>query len=95
MKTITLVLTLMGIIPTNSLEKYLDRFQEFNKSEKRFINNVIELSGKSPYYIYKQDNGKIAMLFDDQKIVLGKDGFIHDLHIKYEDGTWYDLGPEY
>jgi hypothetical protein len=32
--------------------------------------------------------------YPDQRLVLGQDGFIHDMEI-LEGGEWIDLGPEY
>lgn len=94
MKSIVLIMSLLGIFKPDQKHSYLDRWDIFTKGEMRFIKNVAKLANKDPYYVYKQDNGKIAMLFDDQRVVLGKDGFIHDLHI-LENGEWIDLGPEY
>jgi hypothetical protein len=94
MKSIVLMLSLLGIMKEKPTGNYLDRWGKFTKSELKFIKSVAKIAHKEPYYVYRQDNGKIAMLFNDQRIVLGKDGFIHDLHI-LENGEWIDLGPEY
>lgn len=68
--------------------------EHFTFSEKRFIANVVRVSGKQPAEVYRLPNGKIAVNYPDQRLVLGQDGYIHDMEV-LEGGEWIDLGPEY
>jgi len=92
MKLLAILLAALGI--ELSPPDYVTKENNFTKSEKRFIRNVIRVCGKEPAQVYRLKNGKIAVNYADQRMVLGKDGFIHDLEI-YEGGEWVDLGPEY
>lgn len=73
---------------SNNLPKSL------SKSERKFVQNVVRIHGSKPLEVIKLKNGNISINYSDQRIVLGTDGFIHDLEI-LEDGVWIDLGPEY
>lgn len=88
MKTLFIILSALGIDynpqPTTT----------FTWSERRFIKNVIKISGKEPLEVYKLTNDKIQINYSDQRLTLGQDGFIHDLEILDGD-KWIDLGPEY
>jgi hypothetical protein len=88
MKSIYLILTLLGFTPNTPTTNTLS-FQE-----KRFVNNVVRVHGSQPAEIIKLPNGRIAVNYPDQRIILGADGFIHDLEI-LEGGVWIDMGPEY
>jgi hypothetical protein len=92
MKLLAILLTAIGVEVT--IPKYLTKENNFSRSEIRFINNVLRINGKQQAEVFRLKNGKIAVNYPDQRIVLGKDGFIHDLEI-LEDGEWIDLGPEY
>lgn len=78
--------TILG--SSNNLPKSL------SKSERKFVQNVVRIHGSKPLEVIKLKNGNISVNYSDQRIVLGTDGFIHDLEI-LEDGVWIDLGPEY
>lgn len=78
--------TILG--SSNNLPKSL------SKSERKFVQNVVRIHGSKPLEVIKLKNGNILVNYSDQRIVLGTDGFIHDLEI-LEDGVWIDLGPEY
>lgn len=78
--------TILG--SSNNLPKSL------SKSERKFVQNVVRIHGSKPLEVIKLKNGNILVNYSDQRIVLGTDGFIHDLGI-LEDGVWIDLGPEY
>lgn len=86
MKTLLFILSVGGF--------NVDNHQNFTKSERAFIRNVIKLAGNKPEEIYRLDNNKIRLNYPDQRITLGQDGFIHELTI-LDKGEWIDLGPEY
>ena len=86
MKTLLFILSVGGLNENNH--------QDFTRSEKMFIRNVIKLAGNKPEEIYRLDNKKIQLNYPNQRITLGKDGFIHELAI-LDKGEWIDLGPEY
>ena len=88
MKTIYLIFSIFGFLPNN------ESLNKLSFQEKRFVNNVVRIHGSEPAEIIKLENGKIAVNYPDQRIVLGADGFIHDLEI-LEGNEWIDMGPEY
>lgn len=88
MKTIYLIFSIFGFLPNN------ESVNKLSFQEKRFVNNVVRIHGSEPAEIIKLENGKIAVNYPDQRIVLGADGFIHDLEI-LEGNEWIDMGPEY
>ena len=92
MKILFIILAGFGI-QTNG-PGYVAKENNFTRNEMRFIKNVVKLCGNEPASVYRLENGKIAVNYADQRMTLGKDGFIHDLEI-YEGGEWIDLGPEY
>ena len=65
---------------------------KFTKSEKEFINNIVELNGK-PNEIYHSDKN-IQVNYSNQRLSLGQDGFIHELEVLV-DGQWINVGPEF
>lgn len=88
MKTIYLIFSIFGFLPNN------ESVNKLSFQEKRFVNNVVRIHGSEPAEIIKLKNGRIAVNYPDQRIVLGADGFIHDLEI-LEGNEWIDMGPEY
>jgi hypothetical protein len=92
MKILILLLAAFGM--EAGVPKHLTTTDHFSFSEMRFIKNVIRISGKDKPEVYRLPNGKIAVNYPDQRLVLGQDGFIHDMEI-LEGGEWIDLGPEY
>lgn len=92
MKFLILLFTAFGMDST--VPKHIKTTDSFSFSEMRFIKNVIRISSDEKPEVYRLPNGKIAVNYSDQRLVLGKDGYIHDLEI-YESGEWIDLGPEY
>ena len=92
MKILILLLAAIGI--DTSTPKTIKTTDSFSFSEMRFIKNVIRVTSKEKPEVYRLPNGKIAVNYPDQHIVLGPDGYIHDLEI-YEGGEWIDRGPEY
>ena len=88
MKTIYLIFSIFGFLPNN------ENVSKLSFQEKRFVNNVVRIHGLEPAEIIKLENGRIAVNYPDQRIVLGADGFIHDLEI-LEGNEWIDMGPEY
>jgi hypothetical protein len=92
MKLLILLFAAFGM--NSATPKHIVTKDHFNFSEMRFIKNVIRINGKEKPEVFKLPNGKIAVNYSDQRIVLGQDGFIHDLEI-LEGGEWIDLGPEY
>lgn len=92
MKFLILLMAAFGM--ESGVPKHIATTDHFSFSEMRFIKNVIRINGKEKPSVFRLPNGKIAVNYTDQRMVLGKDGFIHDLEI-YEGGEWIDLGPEY
>ena len=88
MKLLILLFTAFG------MSKNITTTDSFSYSEMRFIKNVIRINGDEKPEVFRLPNGKIAMNYADQRLVLGQDGFIHDFEI-LEKGEWIDLGPEY
>jgi hypothetical protein len=86
MKTLLFILSVGGF--------NVDNLQDFTRSERAFIRNVIKIAGDKPEEIYRLENNKIRLNYPNQRITLGKDGFIHELAI-LDKGEWIDLGPEY
>jgi hypothetical protein len=86
MKTLLFILSVGGFNVNN--------LQDFTRSERMFIRNVIKITGDKPEEIYRLENNKIRLNYPDQRITLGQDGFIHELAI-LDKGEWIDLGPEY
>lgn len=88
MKTLLIILSALGINYNNPMKK------EFTWSERRYIKNVMKISGKNPIEIYKLQNNKIQINYPDQRLTLGQDGYLHDLEVLHN-GRWIDMGPEY
>jgi hypothetical protein len=92
MKLLILIMAAFGM--QSGVPKHIATTDSFSYSEMRFIKNVLRINGDEKPEVFKLPNGKIAVNYDNQRMVLGQDGFIHDLEI-YEGGEWIDLGPEY
>ena len=92
MKLLILIMAAFGM--QSSVPKHISTTDTFSFSEMRFIRNVIRIHGEEKPEVYRLPNGKIAVNYSDQRLVLGQDGFIHDFEI-LDKGEWLDLGPEY
>lgn len=91
MKFLILLLAAFGM---ESAKPHIATTDHFSFSEMRFINSVIRNNGDEKPEVFRLKNGKIAVNYSDQRLVLGQDGFIHDLEI-LEGNEWIDMGPEY
>lgn len=92
MKLIIILLAALGM--DSGMPKHITTTDSFSFSEMRFIKNVIRIKGEEKPEVFRLPHGRIAVNYPDQRIVLGPDGYIHDLEI-LEDGEWIDMGPEY
>jgi hypothetical protein len=92
MKILILLLAALGMEP--NLPKQIATKDHFSYMELRFIKNVIRIHTDEKPDVFRLPNGKIAVNYENQRMVLGTDGFIHDLEI-FEGGEWIDMGPEY
>ena len=64
-----------------------------NRSEKRFVQNVIDIKGNQPVEITKRKDSHIVLEFNDAMYVLKPDGYIGEMWI-LEDADWYRLPSE-
>lgn len=92
MKFLILLFAAFGM--ESGVPKHIATTDHFSFSEMKFIKNVIRIKSNEKPEVFRLPNGKIAVNYSDQRLVLGQDGFIHDMEI-YESGEWIDLGPEY
>lgn len=92
MKLLILLFAAFGM--NSATPKHITTTDSFSYSEMRFIKNVLRINGEEKPEVFRLPNGKIAVNYENQRLVLGQDGFIHDMEI-YESGEWIDLGPEY
>lgn len=67
--------------------------QFLSRSEKRFVQNVINIKGDKPVEITKRTDKHIVLEFNDAMYVLKPDGYIGEMWI-LEDEDWYRLPLE-
>lgn len=67
--------------------------KNLSKSEKRFVNNVIEITNDVIVDVTKRTDGIIVVEFWNTMYTL-KDGYIDEVWI-LEDEDWLSLGKEY
>jgi len=72
---------------TQDLPKFL------NRSEKRFVQNVIDIQGDKPVEITKRKDSHIVVEFNDAMYVLKPDGYVGEMWI-LGDGDWLRLPSE-
>lgn len=83
----TVALMIAGVGYSQNLPKNL------SKSERKFVNNVIEITNDVIVDITKRDDGVIVLEFWNTMYTL-KDGYIDEVWI-LEDEDWLSLGKEY
>ncbi len=83
----TVALMIAGVGYSQNLPKNL------SKSEKRFVNNVIEITNDVIVDVTKRNDGVIVLEFWNTMYTL-KDGYIDEVWI-LEDEDWLSLGKEY
>jgi hypothetical protein len=64
-----------------------------SKSEKRFVQNVINIQGCQPVEITKRKDSHIVIEFPNTMLVLKPDGFVGETWI-LGDEDWISLGKE-
>lgn len=64
-----------------------------NRSEKKFIQNVIDIKGDNPIEITKRKDLHIVLEFTDAMYVLKPNGFVGEIWI-LEDEDWLRLPSE-
>jgi hypothetical protein len=64
-----------------------------NRSEKRFVQNVISIEGSKPVEITKRKDNHIVVEFATTMVVLKPDGYVGEVWI-LGDGDWVSLGRE-
>jgi hypothetical protein len=67
--------------------------KNLSKSEKRFVNNVIEITNDVIVDVTKRTDGIIVLEFWNTMYTL-KDGYIDEVWV-LEDEDWLSLGKEY
>ena len=67
--------------------------KNLSKSEKKFVNNVIELTNDVLVDVTKRTDGIIVLEFWNTMYTL-KDGYIDEVWV-LEDEDWLSLGKEY
>ena len=65
-----------------------------NRSEKRFVQNVIDIQGSKPVEITKRKDLHIVIEFSNIMYVLKPDGYVGEMWI-LENEDWVSLGREY
>lgn len=89
MKTMILMfstfVSIFGI--TQDLPKFL------NRSEKKFVQNVIDIKGDNPIEITKRKDEHIVLRFNDAKYILKPDGYVGEMWI-LENEDWVRLPSE-
>jgi len=68
--------------------------KNLSKSEKKFVNNVIELTNDVLVNVTKRNDGIIVIEFWNTMYTLTEDGYIDEMWI-LEDEDWLSLGKEY
>ncbi|MEY4331541.1 MAG: hypothetical protein RLZZ196_279 [Bacteroidota bacterium] len=64
-----------------------------SRSEKRFVQNVIEIKGNNPVEITKRNDSHIVLEFTDAMYVLKPNGYVGEMWI-LEDEDWIRLPSE-
>ena len=64
-----------------------------SRSEKRFVQNVINIKGNNPIEITKRKDAHIVLEFNDAMYVLKPDGYVGEMWI-LEDEDWVRLPSE-
>ena len=64
-----------------------------NRSEKRFVQNVINIKDDKPIKITKREDSHIVLQFNDAVYVLKPDGYLGEIWI-LEDKDWICLPSE-
>ncbi len=64
-----------------------------SRSEKKFVQNVIEIQGDKPVEITKRKDQHIVLEFSNTMYVLKPDGFVGEMWI-LEDADWLRLPSE-
>ena len=62
-------------------------------SEKKFVQNVIDMEGEFPMNIIKSNDNYIVVEFKTTKMTLKPDGYVGEMWIK-SDGNWISMGTE-
>lgn len=68
--------------------------KNLSKSEKKFVNNVIELTNDILVNVTKRNDGIIVVEFYHTMYTLTENGYIDEMWI-LEDEDWLSLGKEY
>lgn len=89
MKTMTLMFSTFVSI----FGRAQDLPEFLNRSEKRFVQNVITIKGDNPVEITKRKDKHIVLEFNDAMYVLKPDGFVGEMWI-LEDEDWLRLPSE-
>jgi hypothetical protein len=90
MKNMIMVAGLLSFIVGDSFSQ---KTNEFTRSEKRFIKNVVKIQGEKPLVITKRNDDYIVVEFDTTMVVLKPDGYVGEMWIR-TDGDWLSLGTE-
>ncbi len=90
MKSMILAMSLLSFIVGDSFSQ---KVNDFTRSEKRFIKNVVEVQGEKPLAVTKRDDNHIVVEFDTTMVVLKPDGYVGEMWIR-TDGDWLSLGTE-
>ena len=91
MKTMIVFLLLLGIEIPNAHTQKLPK--NLSREEKKFVNNVIEITNDVVVEIVKRNDNVIVIEFWNTMYTL-KDGYIDEMWI-LEDADWVSLGREY
>lgn len=67
--------------------------KSLSRSEKRFVQNVINIKGDNPVEITKRKDSHIVLEFTDAMYVLKPNGFVGEMWI-LEDADWIRLPSE-
>ncbi len=67
--------------------------KSLSRSEKRFVQNVIDIKGNNPVEITKRKDEHIVLEFTDAMYVLKPNGYIGEMWI-LEDADWLRLPSE-
>ena len=89
MKNMILAFSILAFISNNVYSQN----NKLNRSERKFVKNVIKVQNEKPLEITKRNDNHIVVEFQTTMVVLNPDGFIGEMWIR-ADEDWERLTEE-